>query len=184
MDITAEIGLRRRSDRWAVRALWFVLLAATGFTAWSVVEGGWITAVSYALMVLVIWARGFVQNAVVFGILSLVLSAWPGRRSYWLGSTVLSVLTATPVNFYDGATTTFDNIAASPSFSPFTQFLLLHSWLEFAAYVLLLLAVTAWVTLLYFPKLRSWRFVVFWAVTVTIGLVHPAGFFWHALAPR
>ncbi|MDA8344621.1 MAG: hypothetical protein M0Z66_03975 [Thermaerobacter sp.] len=183
MDIQAEGSPHRRTDRWAVRSLWFVLLALAGFTAWSYAEGGLVPATSFAVGVLVVWIRGFLQNAVVFGILSLALSAWPGGRSFWLGTTVLSVLTAIPVDFYNAATTSFNNIAASPFFSPFTRFLLLHSWLEFAAYVLLLLAVTTWVTLLYFPKLRGWRFAVFWVVTVASGLALPAGSFWHAVRP-
>lgn len=57
MDIQAEGSPHRRSDRWAVRALWFVLLASAGFAAWSYAEGGLVVAASFAAGVLVVGCR-------------------------------------------------------------------------------------------------------------------------------
>ncbi|MDA8344785.1 MAG: hypothetical protein M0Z66_04800 [Thermaerobacter sp.] len=40
VDVTADGCPPKRSDRWAVRVLWIVLVASVGFGAWSYVEGG------------------------------------------------------------------------------------------------------------------------------------------------
>ncbi|MDA8346284.1 MAG: hypothetical protein M0Z66_12495 [Thermaerobacter sp.] len=176
MDTTAEGSPRKRSDRWAVRALWFVLLASAGFAAWSYWEGGVPAAGTFALTELISWVLGVVKLAVIFAILSLALSAWPGRRSFWLGTTVTSVLTAVPASIYSAATTVYyHNIAVSRTGSFVTRYLVFHNWPQNTAYLLLLCAVTAWVALLYFPKVRGWRFVVFWVVTVASGLPILAG---------
>ncbi|MDA8344788.1 MAG: hypothetical protein M0Z66_04815 [Thermaerobacter sp.] len=78
--------------------LWIVLLATAGFVAWAYAVGGPLSALVFALTDLILWGWGIVKVGMIFAVLSLGLSAWPGARSLWLGATVVSVLVSVPAS--------------------------------------------------------------------------------------
>ncbi|MDA8344786.1 MAG: hypothetical protein M0Z66_04805 [Thermaerobacter sp.] len=115
---------------------------------------------------LVLWGWEILVIAVIFAALSLGLSAWPGKRAFWLGVTVMTVLTDVPASISTAVHLAQFFPHPAPASTLVGNYLLVHNWPELTAYDLLVLGVTAWVGLLYFPRLRGWRLAVFWTVTV------------------
>lgn len=159
---------RKRSDRWAVRALWLVLLASAGFGVWSYAEGGLPFAVTFGGAELIFCGWQFMLIAVIFVTLLLALSAWPGKRALWLGVAVMTVFTSIPASVVTAIHLAQGFPHASPVITWLSDYLLMHNWPELVAYDLAVLAVSAWVALLYFPRLRGWRLAVYWTATVVV----------------
>lgn len=177
MEHAPEGTMGRRLGRWPVRAIWVALLVMAWLCVWSYIDGGTSAALSFTMTVLIFVFRSLVKTAVVFAVLSLVFSAWPGQRSFWLGTAVTSFIPAVPVFVYTSPMVSFKYLVTHSTLSSITWFLNANYWLEPATYVALLLVVTAWIAPRYFPKVDGWRLVVFLAVTVAVGLLLPAGTF-------
>ncbi|MDA8345407.1 MAG: hypothetical protein M0Z66_07975 [Thermaerobacter sp.] len=172
-DMMPDDSHPQRYEPWAVRALWIVLLATAGFAAWVYAEGGLLTALVFVATELIVWIWGIFKVGMIFAVLSLGLSAWPGARSLWLGTTVVSVLVSVPWSIYSADATVY-SLPHPALRSAFWEYLLVHNWPEVIAFALVVLVVTTWVTRLYFPKLRGWYFAIFWTVTVAWLLMLPA----------
>ncbi|MDA8345397.1 MAG: hypothetical protein M0Z66_07925 [Thermaerobacter sp.] len=147
--------------------MWIILIGSVGFAV-CYVEGGLPDAVSFGGVALVFWGWDIIVIGAIFSVLSLVFSAWPGKRAFWLAVTQMAVITTVPGVIVTAVQTAqiFPNPA--PAATQLGNYLLLHNWPEIVSYDLVLAGVTAWIALLHFPRIRGWRLLVFWTVTVVV----------------
>ena len=172
MDITAEGSPQRRSDRWAIRAVWLVIAVDVLFALWSYWQNGiWLAGMFLSEQV-IDWGLGIVLAVIVFAVLSLALAAWPGRRSFWVSTVVMSILVSIPNAAYDAESVVLTFSPPSP-YRPFFggDYLIFHPLAIMIPYDLLVLVVSPWVIRLYFPAVRGWRFTVFWVFTVAASVL-------------
>ncbi len=115
----------------------------------------------------------FALLGIVLAILLAALGAWPGGGPYWRSLFVMNTLGAVPSSI---VTADFEahTFAGIPLSSGFWAYVATKSPVpEATIFDVLIVALSYWMAMLYFPAVRGWRMAVYMAVCAALLIAIP-----------